>query len=59
MFNIFKKKRKEESEKELDSKYRMLMYKWHKLSGIDREASEKVYEQAQAVLKRIVLKKSY
>jgi hypothetical protein len=58
MFGLFKKREKEESVRELDRKYRMLMHRWHKLSGIDREAGQKVYEQAQAVLKQIILKKA-
>jgi hypothetical protein len=58
MFSLFRKKENKVNEKELDKQYRMLMYRWHKLSGIDRAAADKVYEQAQSVLKQIILKKA-
>lgn len=50
MFNLFKKK----SEKDkLERKYDQLMKDWHRLSTIDRTASDKKYAEAQEVIKQI------
>lgn len=50
MFGLFKKKSKEEV---LQKKYQKLMGEWHKQSSINRSESDKIYAQAEAVLKSI------
>ncbi|WP_406684282.1 Lacal_2735 family protein [Seonamhaeicola sp. MEBiC1930] len=46
MFNIFKKKTKKEK---LEKKFKKLMHEWHKLSSINRAASDKKYAEAQQI----------
>lgn len=58
MFNIFNKKNKSNSISKLDKQYQNLMQKWHKLSSIDRKASDEAYAQAQEILKEIEEQKS-
>ena len=55
MFKLFQKKSKTEK---LSKEYEKLMNQWHKLSAVDRKASDKVYEQAQEILKKIVLEEA-
>jgi hypothetical protein len=50
MFKLFKKKT--ESEK-LENQYHKLMSDWHKLSSTNRAESDKVFEKAKLVLKKI------
>jgi uncharacterized protein Yka (UPF0111/DUF47 family) len=48
MFGIFKTK-----EKRLQDRYNKLMSEWHKLSSVNRAASDEKYAEAQAVLEEI------
>lgn len=50
MFKLFKKK--SETDK-LESQYQKLMSEWHKLSSTNRAESDKVYQKAKLVLKKI------
>ncbi|GGX24370.1 Lacal_2735 family protein [Aquimarina muelleri] len=50
MFGLFKKKSKEEA---LQEKYQKLMEQWHKLSSVNRSESDKIYAEAETVLKSI------
>ena len=47
---LFKKKSKKEI---LQKKYEKLMAEWHKLSTINRSASDAKYEEAQKILEEI------
>ncbi len=50
MFGLFKKK----SEKEkLEEKFKKLMQDWHKLSSINRAASDQKYVEAQIIAEQI------
>lgn len=52
MFGLFKK----QSEIELlQKKYAKAMKEWHRLSTIDRQASDKAYAEAQALTDKIEL----
>lgn len=50
MFGLFKKKSEVEV---LQKKYEKLMGQWHKLSTINRAASDKKYAEAEEILKKI------
>jgi uncharacterized protein Yka (UPF0111/DUF47 family) len=50
MLGIFKKKSEREK---LQKKYEELMKQWHALSRTDRAASDRKYEEAEAVLRKI------
>lgn len=50
MFKLFKKKTEKEK---LESKYDQLIKDWHKLSSIDRAASDRKYAEAQEILKQL------
>lgn len=50
MFKLFKKKTEKEK---LEDKYDSLMKDWHRLSTIDRTASDKKYAEAQEVLQKL------
>ena len=47
---LFKKRSKAES---LQKRYEKLMSEWHKLSTVNRSASDAKYEEAQKVLEEI------
>jgi len=50
MFGLFKR----ESEIDvLQKKYAKAMKEWHRLSSIDRQASDKVYAEAEALAEQI------
>jgi hypothetical protein len=55
MFKLFQKKSKTAR---LNDEYKKLMSEWHKLSTIDRKASDEVYARAQEVLKKMVLEEA-
>ncbi|RED48249.1 Lacal_2735 family protein [Seonamhaeicola aphaedonensis] len=46
MFKLFKRKSKREK---LEEKFKKLMQEWHKLSSINRAASDKKYAEAQKI----------
>jgi hypothetical protein len=50
MFSLFKKKSKKEK---LEEKFKQLMAEWHKLSTINRAASDQKYAEAQLVAQQI------
>jgi len=50
MFGLFKSKSEIDI---LQKEYNQAMKKWHKLSSIDRQASDKVYAEAQLISERI------
>ncbi len=50
MFGIFKKKTELEK---LEKQYNKLMSEWHNLSKINRSKSDKMYAEANEVLKQI------
>ena len=47
---LFRKRSKAES---LQKRYEKLMSEWHKLSNVNRSASDAKYEEAQKVLQEI------
>jgi hypothetical protein len=55
MFGLFKKKSKKEK---LEDKFKQLMQEWHKLSSINRAASDEKYAQAQLIAEQINSMKS-
>lgn len=48
MFNLFKRKSQKEK---LELKFRSLMREWHKLSSVNRKASDKKYAEARIIAK--------
>lgn len=50
MFGLFKKKSKIEK---LEEKFKKLMQEWHKLSTINRSASDQKYVEAQLIGEQI------
>lgn len=50
MFGLFKKQSEIEI---LQKKYAKAMKEWHRLSTIDRQASDKAYAEAQALTDKI------
>ena len=52
MLGIFRKKSKREK---LQKQYKKLMKEWHALSRTDRTASDRKYEEAEAILKQIAI----
>lgn len=48
MFNLFKRKSQKEK---LELKFKKLMKEWHKLSSINRKASDQKYAEAQTIAK--------
>jgi hypothetical protein len=50
MFSLFKKKTKKEK---LEIKFKKLMAEWHKLSSINRAASDQKYAEAQLIAQQI------
>lgn len=55
MFGLFKKK---DEASRLQNRYEKLMSEWHRLSAIDRNASDQKYAEAQQVLDQITALKS-
>ena len=53
MFKLFSKSNSEVSK--LNKRYKNLMYKWNKLSSIDRKAGDLIYAEAEEVLQKIIL----
>jgi hypothetical protein len=50
MLSLFKKKSKKEK---LEAKFKKLMAEWHKLSSINRAASDQKYAEAQLIAQQI------
>ena len=55
MFGLFKKK---DEASRLQNRYEKLMGEWHRLSAIDRNASDQKYAEAQQVLDQIAALKA-
>jgi hypothetical protein len=50
MFGLFKRQSEIEN---LQKKYAKAMKEWHRLSAVDRQASDKIYAEAENLAKQI------